>query len=317
MPPPIDPPATPGRVPLSPWLILLVPPLCWAGNFVIGRAVHADIPPAALTFWRWAVAALALLPLAGADAWSRRQLILRHWRFLSVLAASGVVGFQFFVYQGLQTTTAINGVLIIATIPVAIPIIAFALDGTKITRRQTVGISLSLLGVAVVVLKGDPGLLFGLHLTEGDLWMFLAVPAWGLYSVLLRRRPAELPPLTMLLATILPGLLLLGPAWAAELVLRGGFTPSWSVLASILYVGVIASVLAFACWNHGVERVGAAKAGLYIHLMPVFAAMLAMAFLGETLHHYHFAGVAAIAAGIWLSTTASQQPKYRAPRHDT
>ncbi|MBK8210931.1 MAG: DMT family transporter [Rhodospirillales bacterium] len=303
---PADPPAPAGRARLSPWLILLVPPLCWAGNFVIGRAVHADIPPAALTFWRWAVAALALLPLAGADAWSRRRLILRHWRFLSVLAVSGVVGFQFFVYQGLQTTTAINGVLIIATIPVAIPIIAFALDGAKVTRRQAVGIALSLLGVAVVVLRGDPRLLLGLHLAEGDLWMFLAVPAWGLYSVVLRRRPAELPPLTLLLATILPGLLLLTLGWGAELALRGGFTASWPLLASILYVGLIASVLAFACWNHGVEQVGAAKAGLYIHLMPVFAAMLAMAFLGETLRGYHFAGVAAIAAGIWLSSTAGR-----------
>ncbi|HYN39776.1 MAG TPA: DMT family transporter, partial [Rhodospirillales bacterium] len=192
-----------GRDGLSPWLILLVPPLCWAGNFVIGRAVHGDIPPVALTFWRWVVAALVLLPLAGADAWARRRVIRRHWRLLGLLAASGVVGFQFFVYQGLQTTTAINGVLIIATIPVAIPIIAFALDGARPTRRQALGIALSLLGVAVVVLKGEPRALLALHLTEGDLWMFLAVPAWALYSVLLRRRPADLPPLTLLLATVL------------------------------------------------------------------------------------------------------------------
>ena len=265
--------------------------------------MHADIPPAALTFWRWAVAAVVLLPLAGADAWARRRVILRHWQLLGILAASGVVGFQYFVYRGLQTTTAINGVLIIATIPVAIPIVAFALDGARISRRQAVGIALSLLGVAGIVLKGDPRLLFGLHLTEGDLWMFLAVPAWALYSVLLRRRPADLPPLTLLLATILPGLLLLVPGWTAERALQGDFSLAWPVLASILYVGMIASVLAFACWNHGVERVGAARAGLYIHLMPVFAAMLAVAFLGETLYRYHFAGVAAIAAGLWLSST--------------
>ena len=171
----------------SPWLILLVPPLCWAGNLVIGRAVHADIPPVALTFWRWAVAAIVLLPLAGFDLWEHRRAILRHWRLLSLLGASGVVAFQFFVYQGLQTTTAINGVLIIATIPVAIPMMAFALDGDRVTRPQAIGIALSLLGVAIILLNGDPRRLFGLHLTEGDLWVFAAVPAWALYSVLLRR----------------------------------------------------------------------------------------------------------------------------------
>ena len=291
----------------SPWLILLVPPLCWAGNLVIGRAMHADIPPVALTFWRWAVAAIVLLPLAGFDLWEHRRAILRHWRLLSLLGASGVVAFQFFVYQGLQTTTAINGVLIIATIPVAIPIMAFALDGDRVTRSQASGIALSLLGVAIILLNGDPRRLFGLHLTEGDLWVFAAVPAWALYSVLLRRRPADLPPLTLLLATIIPGLLLLVPAWGLELLLRGGFSPSLPVLGSILYVSVIASVLAFACWNHGVERVGATRAGIYIHLMPVFAAILAVALLGEELHRYHFVGVVAIAAGLWLSSTSGSR----------
>lgn len=303
MPPPTDPPP---RLP-SPWLILLVPPLCWAGNFVIGRAVHAEIPPVALTFWRWAVAAIVLLPLAGGDCWRCRQVILRHWRLLGLLGASGVVGFQYFVYTGLQTTTAINGVLIIATIPVVIPVMAFAFDSHRPSWRQAVGIGLSLVGVGIVVLNGDARRLFDLQLTEGDLWMFLAVPAWALYSVLLRRRPPDLPPLALLLAAIVPGLMLLVPAWGLELMLRGGFSPSLPVVGSILYVGVIASVLAFACWNHGVERVGATRAGLYIHLMPVFAAILAVALLGETLHRYHFVGVVAIAAGLWLSSASGSR----------
>ena len=308
-PEPASPP--PGRERVLSWLILLVPPLCWAGNFVVGRAVHADIPPVALTFWRWAVAALVLLPLAGVDAWARRAVVLRHWRLLSQLAATGVVGFQVFVYQGLRTTTAINGVLIVATIPVAIPIVAFVLDGEGVTGRQATGIALSLLGVALVVLKGSPQQLFDLHFAEGDLWMLLAVPAWAFYTVLLRRRPAGLPPLTLLLATVLPGLLILAPGLIAERALRGGFVATLPVLTSILYVGVIASVLAFACWNHGVARVGAARAGLYIHLMPVFATALAVAFLGEPLHPYHLSGVAAIASGLWLSSTASGNHRWR------
>jgi drug/metabolite transporter (DMT)-like permease len=298
-----------GEDKISPWLILVVPPLCWAGNFVIGRAVHADIPPVAFTFWRWVVAAAVLLPFVAPDLWARRALIGRHWLLIVLLGASGVVGFQYFVYQGLQTTTAINGVLIIATIPVVIPIVSFLLDRARITPRQAVGIAISFVGVAVVILKGDLRFIDGLRLNEGDLWIFLAVPSWALYSVLVRRRPANLPPLTLLLATIVAGLVMLAPGYAAELTGAKRIVVGWHTLASLVYVGVFASVLAFACWNHGVARVGAAKAGLFIHLMPVFAAILALVFLGETLHRYHFAGIVGVAAGIWLSSTAGRRTR--------
>lgn len=294
------PPPRPG---VSPWLILIVPPLCWAGNFVIGRALHADIPPATLTFWRWAVAAGVLVPFAAADAWARRDLLRRHWRLLSVLSATGVVGFQFFVYQGLQTTTAINGVLIIATIPAVIPVFTYLLDRSPITRRQAAGILISTAGVAVIIARGDVAFAEQLHFAPGDLWIWLAVPSWALYSVAVRRKPPELPPLTLLLATIIPGLLALAPLYVSEYAARGGFALTGEAFAAILYVGVFASVVAFACWNYGVACVGAARAGLFIHLMPVFAAVMAMLFLGEALHGYHGIGVVAIALGLWMSST--------------
>lgn len=300
----MPPPRAPGRRVISPWLLLAIPPLCWAGNFVVGRAVSADIPPATLTFWRWMVAALVLAPFALADAWARRDLLRRHVALLAVLAATGVVGFQFFVYQGLRTTTAINGVLIIATIPVVIPAVALLLDGTRIGLRQASGIAISLLGVAIVILRGDLRLAEGLQFAPGDFWCSLAVPAWAVYTVLLRRRPVELPPALLLFASIVAGLLMLLPSYAVEYAQEGGFVLTRSSLLAIGYVGIFASVLAFACWNAGVAQVGAAKAGLFIHLMPVFATLLAMAFLGEQLHLYHLPGVAAVALGIWLSSTA-------------
>lgn len=288
---------------LSPWLLLVVPPLCWAGNFILGRAVHTQLGPAALTFWRWVVAALVLAPLAARDAWIERERIRRHWRLLLALAFTGVVGFQYLVYQGLRTTTAINGVLLMSTIPVLIPVFAFALDGVRLGRRQATGIAVSLAGVLIVILRGDPSQVTGLRSAPGDLWLALAAPAWALYSVLLRRKPDGLAPMTLLFATVLIGVGLLAPAWALELHRLGGFEPSWSTLAAIGYVGVFASVLAFACWNRGVARVGAATAGLFIHLMPVFAAILAVVFLDERLHGYHVAGACAVATGLWLSST--------------
>lgn len=286
------------------YLLLVVPPLCWAGNFVVGRAIHAEIPPAALTFWRWAVAAAVLLPLAGLDAWRARQVIRRQWPLLAMLALTGVVGFQFVVYQGLHSTTAINGVLIIATIPAVIPAIAYALDGDRITARQGLGILLSTLGVAIIVLRGNLAAALSLDVAAGDLWIATAVPMWALYSVLVRRRDAALPPLALLLAIVGIGLAVLAPGYALEFAGTGGFAPSGAALAAIAYVGIAASVVAFWCWNRGIAGVGANKAGLYLHLMPVFAALLAVVFLGERLYPYHGIGMALVAGGLFLSSTA-------------
>jgi drug/metabolite transporter (DMT)-like permease len=296
----------PERGAISPYLLLVIPPLCWAGNFVVGRAMHADIPPAALTFWRWAVAAMVLLPLAGLTAWRLRRDVLRHWRLLAVLAASGVVGFQYCVYRGLQTTTAINGVLIIATIPAVIPAIAYGLDGTGLRLRQAAGIGLSMLGVGIVILQGDLALLATRRLATGDAWMALAVPMWALYSVLVRRLPAAVPPLVLLLASVVVGLVLAAPLYVADIAAGRGFAVELPTIAAIAYVGVFASVIAFACWNRGVRAVGAAKAGLFIHLMPVFAAVLATLFLDEQLRAFHVAGAALIAAGLYLSSTTGR-----------
>jgi drug/metabolite transporter (DMT)-like permease len=289
---------------LVPYLVLVVPPLCWAGNFIVGRAVHADIPPMALTFWRWVVAAAVLAPFSAVDLWRRRAIVRAHLGRLALLAVTGVAVFQFAVYQGLRTTTAISGTLIIATIPVVIPVFAFLLDGSRIGVPQAAGIAVSLAGVAIIILKGDIGAIARFAWLPGDLWMLVAVVAWSLYSVVIRKRPADLPSLTLLFAIVILGLVLLTPAYAWEAAVKGGFRPTPPALLAIGYVGVFASVIAFICWNEGVARVGAARAGLFIHLMPVFAAGLAMVFLGERLYGYHAVGVALVAAGLALSSFA-------------
>ncbi len=286
------------------YLILLVPPLCWAGNFVIGRAMHAEIPPLAFSFWRWVVALALLLPFAGRDTYRRWSVIRRSWRLITLLSVTGVVLFQVFVYRGLQSTTAINGVLIMAIIPAAIPVVAYAVDRSRITARQLLGIALSLLGVAVVILDADLRRLTALTFGEGDLWVAAAVPMWAIYSVAVKRRPAELPAQALLLATMVIGVVILLPAYLWERSITGPFAITPATLAAILYVGTFASLLAFVCWNRGVAAVGAAKAGPFLHLMPVFGTLLAIAFLGERLHTSDGIGMAIIAAGLVLSSTA-------------
>jgi drug/metabolite transporter (DMT)-like permease len=284
--------------------MLVVAALCWAGNFVVGRVVHADIPPITLTFWRWAVAGAVLLPFAAGPLWASRSVALKHWRLLVVLAATGVVLFHVLVYASLQTTTATNAALIMATVPVVVPVISLLLDGIGVTRRQALGIAISLIGVAVIIVRGDPTVLAGFRLAPGDLLMLLAVPMWALYTVLLRRLPPALPPLAMLLAITAIGLVLLLPAYGWEFFVVGGIALRPANLLSIAYVGLFASVISYICWNRAVRQVGANKAGLFIHLMPVFSTLLAILFLGEVLRPFHFAGIALIGAGLYLTTSA-------------
>jgi drug/metabolite transporter (DMT)-like permease len=284
-------------------LLLVVATACWAGNFVIGRAMHMEIPPVTLTFWRWVVAGAVLLPFAGTSVWRLRAEFRQHWRLLLMLAVTGIVLFHLFVYTGLQSTAATNAALMLATTPVLIPGVSLFLMHEAITLRQGLGIMVSLLGVSVIVLRGDPELIASLRLNPGDLWLLLAVPTWAFYSVLLRRLPASLPRLSVLMAIVAIGVVLLAPLYAVEVAWVGSIAVTAETVFAIAYVALFASVLAYICWNHAVMQVGANKAGLFLHLMPVFATGLAITLLNETVKGYHAAGVACIAIGIFLTTT--------------
>jgi len=289
---------------LSPYLLLVVAVSCWAGNFVLGRAIHSDIPPVTLTFWRWVVAGAVLLPFAGGALWSHRRTLLKHWKLIVVLAVTGVGLFHISVYVALQTTTATNAALVFATVPVLIPIMSLVLFREPVTTRQILGTAISLAGVTVVIVRGDPAILANLELTKGDLWILLAVLVWSIYSVLLRRVPSGVPILAIILGITGIGLVLIAPLYVWELNTIGGFELTLANLLSIAYVALFASVLAYICWNQAVGEVGANKAGLFSHLMPVISTLLAIVFLDEGLEGFHFAGIAAIAAGLYLTTTA-------------
>jgi drug/metabolite transporter (DMT)-like permease len=284
----------------SAYLLLVIAALCWAGNFVMGRAVHNEISPVTLTFWRWVVAGAVLLPLGGTSVWRFRTELGRQWRLLLMLAVTGIVLFHLFVYTGLHTTSATNAALMLATTPVLIPGVSLFLLGEPITLRQGVGIMISLLGVAVIVLRGDHNLMASLRFNPGDLLLLLAVPTWAFYSVLLRRLPASLPQLTVLLVIVVIGVVLLAPLYAFE---AGTMAVTAETMFAIGYVALFASVLAYICWSRAVMEVGANKAGLFLHLMPVFATALAILLLGEALRAYQAAGVAFIAVGIFLTTS--------------
>lgn len=295
--------------PVSPYLLVTLAPLFWSGNFVLGRALGDSIPPIALSFWRWALALLILLPFTLVRVRAELGLIRRHLGVLSLLGLLGVANFNTFVYLGLQTTTATNAVLLQSTTPVLIVALSFLLFRQRVSPRQAVGILVSLLGVAAIVLRGDPAALAGLALNRGDFWVLGAVLTWALYSVCLRWRPAGIDPLVFLTATIAVAVLALLPLYLWELGRVGAFAVNAVTLSAIGYVAVFPSVLAYIFWNRAVAELGANRTGQFLHLMPVFGTLLAMLLLGERMQGFHLAGIGLIAAGIWLATARLRRPQ--------
>lgn len=283
-------------------LMLVVCTLFWGSNVVVGRAVHAELPPVGLAFWRNAVALLALLPFTTRELWVQRKAIRRG---MGVILAAGLVGtalFNFMAYLALHSTTAISAGLMMSLTPVAVPVMAFILLRDRLTLRQGLGIGISLAGVAAIVTRGDLSALAALAFNQGDLLMIGAMLCWSFYSVLVKRKPAELGPfvfLTAVLAAAVPALL---PFYIWESLSGAPMPATPAAIAAGLYLGLFPTAVALLLFNHAVGIIGPNRAGPYTHLVPVFGALLAILFLGERLAPFHFAGAAFIAGGLFLAT---------------
>ncbi len=283
------------------WLLMMLPPLFWASNAVLGRAVAGQVPPVGLAFWRWTLGALLVLPFAWRHLRVDAPVLKRQWKVVLLLTVLGIGVFNTFLYIGLNTTTALNAVMMQSSMPVLIVLMSLALFGDRVSALQAVGIAVSLAGATTLIARGDPAVLLGLQLNAGDLWIFAAVLCYAAYTALLRRRP-NVHGLSFIVATFAAGALTLLPFYVWETV--GGrpmpLTPA--ALGAVVYVALFPSILAYLCFNRSVALVGANTAGLAIHLIPVFGSLLAILFLGEQPHLYHGIGIALIAVGIVLAT---------------
>ncbi len=275
--------------------------LFWAGNSIVGRAVRFDIPPGTLAFGRWTLAFLLVLPFAAVPIVRERAAILRHWKWIVALGVLGVGAFNTFLYHGLRHTTAANALLLQAAIPAAVVLLDRLIFGMKADRWHVAGVVFSILGVMAIVFKGDPASALVLHFGTGDLLVLCSVAAWSIYTVLLRRRP-PIALVSFVALTFGVGALVNAPLAFAEW--HAGETPVWSpvVIAAFAYVALLPSLAAYFIYNWAVARIGPARAGQAITLMPLFGALLSALLLGETLHAYHLAGMALILLGIVTGT---------------
>ncbi|HEX9049885.1 MAG TPA: DMT family transporter [Anaeromyxobacter sp.] len=297
MPSATEPAARRARAPL----LLGVAALLWSGNFVLGRAVAGRIPPVALAFWRWAVALAVLLPLTLRGVRDAAPALRRSWKILVPLGILGVGNFNLLVYVGLTGTSATNALLLNSACPAFILGLSFAAGLERPGPRQLAGIAVSLAGVVTIVTRGAPATVLSVSFARGDLWVLAAVLSWAAYTILLARRPAGVEPLPLLAVLIAIGLLWIAPFYALELARGARLHLDAASAGAILYVALFASLAAYALWNAGVAAVGASHAGVFLHLMPAFGAVLAALLLGESFRAFHAAGIALILAGVTLA----------------
>ena len=285
------------------YLLLTLAALFWSGNFVLGRGVNEIVPPVAFAFWRWAGALVILMPFAIRGVIRQRREIRKNLGILTILAILSVTNFNTFIYNALRTTTAINAILINSITPIFIVLVSWIGFNDRINYRQSIGVVLSFIGLVWIVTQGKLEILLTVRFSSGDLWTLAAALSWAFYTVLLRKRPKHIDPIPFLAILVLIGLIFLSPIYIWEIRSGASFQLSPAVLASIGYVALFPSVVAYVFWNSSVAVVGANKAGIFMHLMPVFGIVLAFIFLGEALAVYHLMGMILIFSGIFLTTS--------------
>jgi len=283
------------------YLYLIITAASFGGNWVVGRALSNLVPPLAMTFWRWVVALIFVLPLAWRHVQRDRIAMMAGWRTLLMLGALGSTGFAVLSYWGLQYTAAINAALLNASMPLFILPLSFLVLGIRISAPQAGGLVLSLVGVMIIILRGDPNLLVSLRPNRGDVLIIGAVVCWSIYTVTLRSAP-RIHGMSFLFTTTLTGVLLNAPLYVWEIAQGARIILRTETIVGLVFLGIFPALIAFICWNAAVRTVGPNIAGLFLNLVPVFTAIFSMAFLGEKLYAYLVVGAIFVLGGVYLCT---------------
>ena len=285
----------------SAWALLIAGNLFWAGNIVLARGMAGQVPPITLAYLRWTGAFLVAIGFAWTGLQRDLPIILRHWKIMLALSATGIASYNSMSYIGVRGTTALYVLLMQSATPLIIVVWAYLLFREKPSIRQALGVLLSLAGVATISGRGSLAVLAQFQMNRGDLWVLAALTIYAFYCVMLRKRPS-VPQLSFLVVAMGIGSMMMLPFVAAEYAAGARIQNSVSTWLGISYMAVLPSFVAYLFFNRGVDLIGAGPAGQSMHLMPLFGSILAVIFLHEQFHIYHAAGFATIAAGIVLAS---------------
>ncbi len=284
------------------YFLLILTTIFWSGNFIVGKAASLyQIPPFSLNFYRWFFAGLILFPFTFKELIDKKKYIFKNIGFFIILGILSITIFNSIVYYSLYYTQVISGVLMISTIPVWIIFIASILNIEKTNAFQIIGVSLSLIGVIFIITKADLNLIKNLNFNKGDLSMIVAMFAWAAYSALLKKKKYEISQLALLQVVIISGLIFLVPIYFIEMNLGHLIVLGQPFYLTLSYVVIFPGLLSFFFWIKGISIIGANRAGIFLHLMPIFGAIMAMIIFDEKFMYYHLLGAIFILAGIILS----------------
>lgn len=283
-------------------ILLFVTPAMFTTNMVLARATAGLIPPVALAELRWIGVVILLLPFCGRELWHSRAQLMRDWRHLAILGFLGMGICGAGVYYGAATTTATNIGLIYATSPVQIILLSRALFGEGFSLRQGAGTALALLGVLVIILRGDASALLHLSFSAGDLIIFGASVSWALYSVLLKHWPSSLSVTARLAAIALAGVIVMLPIQVWELATIGPPRFDLPTVAAVITLIVVPGVGAYATFSYMTKHLGASRTALMLYLAPIYTAAMAWLLLGEAFAFYHWLGAALVLPGLYFAT---------------
>ena len=287
---------------LANYVFLFLPPFFWSTNFIIGKALVGSVPPWTLNTGRFSVSAIILLPLllyrGGWHSVPRQYIPI-----LIVMGLTGVTAFNSVLYIGLHHTSVINATLVNSTTPVTTACLAWILIGERMHWRHVLGIVLSFAGVGWIVARGDLEVLFHLRFNAGDLIVFFATVLWGFYSVMAKDMMRALSPFTLTAITTVIGTIFLFPASFLELSTQNVDLAGVEVMLAFAYLGVFPSFVAFLLWNRSILTFGPGRAALVYNTIPLYATVLSVFFLGETLMPYQVVGGLGIVMGVIIGTS--------------
>lgn len=292
----------------SPYFLLILATCIWGGNFVAGKALVLHIPPITLAACRWGIAFLCLLPFFGKAAWRLKHEFLANWKMVLFLSLTGVAGFNSLTYIAVQYTGSINASLMNSATPIFVVVITWFVMKEQLAWRALPGIGVSMLGVCWIISQGDMSALLQLSINKGDLFMLLAVLCWALYSVGMKKMAGRFPASPFLLVQVTVALVVLIPSSSIEWIIK---SPDvlWgpALVSGLLYVGIFASIVAFLSWNKAIELAGPQRCAGFLNFIPLFSAIFATTFTGESLRLYHLLGAFSIVLGVYLTNAAMKR----------
>jgi drug/metabolite transporter (DMT)-like permease len=294
-------PSSGHRIASQPYLLLCITTACWAGNAIVGRLAAGHIPPVTLSFLRWAIAFLLILPFAWKHLKRDWPAIRGKLGIMILVSITGIGIFNTLQYWALEHTTALNTLLLQSTGPLIVAVWSLILLGVRLTLAQAFGVVLSLTGVLVILMHGDFTALSNINFNKGDLIFLVAMTTFGLYSVLTLKRPA-IHGLSFAAFTFGASTLFLTPLLIIELFTRPAMVVDVQNLLSLLYVAVFPSIIAYLCFNRGIQLIGANRAAPFFHMVPVFGSAMAIVFLGEHPQLFHLIGFALVLTGVYVAS---------------